>query len=169
MDTIGIMSMSGVRRMVFCMGTALSQLLRWDPPPVFTCSLRRGRSHPSLPRRLGFCAYAISLPVLPAADPCHFPGVRRLPCMPMSPTAANFLSAPSAVGAARSGGDQTGLYRPFPEATHAGTQELKHRPPLHGARRDHRPHPFAPPVPALAACPLRDVPIDHHEPNGLLR
>ena len=48
-------------------------------------------------------------------------------------------------------------------------QVLKHRSPLLRASRDHCPDPFAPAVPRLTPCPLRDQAVDHHEPDRLLR
>ena len=41
--------------------------------------------------------------------------------------------------------------------------------PLAAPSRDHRPDPFAPAVPRLTPCPLRDQAVDHHEPDRLLR
>ena len=48
-------------------------------------------------------------------------------------------------------------------------QILEHTPPLLRTGRDHRPDPLAPAVARRAACPLRYVPINHHEADGLLR
>src|SRR6267142_1643924 len=48
-------------------------------------------------------------------------------------------------------------------------QIIEHRTPLLPARRDHRPDPLTPPVPRLAPRPLRHQPIEHHEPDRLLR
>src|SRR3954447_15896162 len=48
-------------------------------------------------------------------------------------------------------------------------QVLKHRSPLLRARRDHGPDPFAPAVALLTPCPLCDEPVNHHEPDRLLR
>ncbi len=52
---------------------------------------------------------------------------------------------------------------------HRRLQIREHRSSLLTARRHHRPDPLAPPVPALAPRPLRDPPVDHHEPDRLLR
>src|SRR5258705_12167785 len=48
-------------------------------------------------------------------------------------------------------------------------QILEHRTPLLPARRDHRPDPLTPLFPRLAPRPLRHQPIEHHEPDRLLR
>src|SRR6516165_12754290 len=48
-------------------------------------------------------------------------------------------------------------------------QVVKHALSLLRTRRHHRPDPLAPALPLLAARPLRDVPVDHHEPYRLLR
>ena len=48
-------------------------------------------------------------------------------------------------------------------------QVIKYRSPLLRASRDHCPDPFAPAVPRVTPRPLRNQPIDHHEPDRLLR
>ncbi len=48
-------------------------------------------------------------------------------------------------------------------------QVREHRSTLLPTRRDHRPDPLAPAIPRLAPRPLRDQPVDHHEPDRLLR
>src|SRR5262249_23479606 len=58
---------------------------------------------------------------------------------------------------------------PMEPRRHRRLQILKHRPPLLTARRDHRPDPLAPLIPALGSRPLRDPAVDHHEPDRLLR
>src|SRR5947209_16778049 len=48
-------------------------------------------------------------------------------------------------------------------------QIRKHRPTLFRTTGDHRPNALAPVPAALPARPLRDAPVDHHEPDRLLR
>src|SRR3954447_5885429 len=48
-------------------------------------------------------------------------------------------------------------------------QIIKHRTPLLAAGRDHRPDPLTPPGPRRAPRPLRHQPVEHHEPDRLLR
>jgi hypothetical protein len=52
---------------------------------------------------------------------------------------------------------------------HRIEQEVEDVATLLGAGGDHGPDPFAPPATFLAPGSLRDVPIDHHEPNRLFR
>src|SRR5262245_18133770 len=52
---------------------------------------------------------------------------------------------------------------------HRRLQVLKDRPSLLTARRHHRPVPLTPAVAAPPPRPLRYPPIDHHEPDRLLR
>ena len=49
------------------------------------------------------------------------------------------------------------------------TGDRIHRQILQRAGRDYRPDALAPTVPALTPRPLRDVPIDHHKAERLLR
>ncbi len=58
---------------------------------------------------------------------------------------------------------------PMEPRRHRRLQILQHRPSLLTARRDHRPDPLAPLIAALAPRPLRDPPVDHHEPDRRLR
>src|SRR5262249_18040660 len=52
---------------------------------------------------------------------------------------------------------------------HRRLQIPQHALALLRARRDHAPDPLAPAVARRAARPLRDVPVDHHEADRLLR
>src|SRR5436190_17864762 len=52
---------------------------------------------------------------------------------------------------------------------HGGAQEVPYRTALLHTTGDHRPDPFAPALPRRAARSLRDMPVDHHETDGLLR
>ena len=57
----------------------------------------------------------------------------------------------------------------LPPTPHRLTQEAVHRLALLHARRNHRPNPLAKLTTAFASRPLRDVPVDHHEPDRLFR
>src|SRR3954462_11188981 len=52
---------------------------------------------------------------------------------------------------------------------HRLLEVLERRPPLRRARRQGRPHPLAEPPARLPARPLGHHPVDHHEPDRLLR
>src|SRR5262249_51091901 len=60
---------------------------------------------------------------------------------------------------------QRGRLLPIEPRRHRRLQIREHRPSLLTARRHHRPDPLAPPVAALHPRPLRDPPVDHHEPD----
>ena len=66
-------------------------------------------------------------------------------------------------------GSSDGASSPCEPRRHRRLQIREHRSSLLTARRDHRPDPLAPAVAALAPRPLRDQPVDHHEPDRLLR
>ena len=100
----------------------------------------------------------------------------RIPLPPVAP-AADFPVPPNltpAAVAATTGRlldltQQRRHCRLLQERCHCLRQVLKDRASLLRTRRDHRPDPLTPPPPLLPARPLRDLPVDDHEPDRLLR
>src|SRR5262245_46587594 len=104
---------------------------------------------------------SLTLGALGGDQPADFPVLEDLASVGSADPLSRLVSALSR--------QQRRRLLPIEPRRHRRLQILEDRPPLLTARRHHRPDPLAPPVAALAPRPLCDPPVDHYEPDRLLR